>query len=49
MICQARNEFELKQIKDSAEAALSGEALVSGSYLLSVWTWSRGGFLHFAL
>lgn len=49
MICQARNEFELEQIKVSSKSALSEEVSVSGSYLLSIWTWSRGGFVHFNL
>jgi len=49
MICQARNEFEIEQIKESVKAALSKEASIVGSYLLSIWAWSRGGFIHFAL
>lgn len=49
VICQARNEFELEQIKESSKAALSEEVSISGSYLLSIWTWSRGGFVHFTL
>ena len=47
MICQARHECEIEKIKESVEIALSDEASIVGNYLLSIWAWSRGGFIHF--
>ncbi|MDV6328310.1 hypothetical protein Q5L94_09570, partial [Idiomarina sp. Sol25] len=41
MICQARNEFELEQIKESAEAARVFNILCQPSFHKSMWPSSR--------
>ena len=47
MICQARYEEQIGQYRNAVESALSVCPSKSGSYMLSIWAWSRGGFVHY--
>lgn len=47
MICQAKHEKEIEQLKHEVENAILKPELKIGSYLLSVWAWSRGSFVHY--
>jgi hypothetical protein len=47
MICQARYEIEIEQLKKEVESALSKETSKVGRYLLSIWAWPLGGFVHY--
>ncbi len=47
MVCQTRYEDEIDKLKSAVENALSKKSSNAGTYLLSIWAWSRGGFIHY--
>jgi len=47
MVCQTRHEDEIEKLKLAVESSLAKNSSISGTYLLSIWAWSRGGFIHF--
>jgi len=47
MICQAKHEEQIVQYCNAVEVALSACPAKAGSYMLSIWAWSRGGFVHY--
>ncbi len=47
MVCQTRHEDEIEKLKSAVENALAKKSSIAGTYLLSIWAWSRGGFIHF--
>lgn len=47
MVCQTRYDSETNILKSKVENALSQATSKSGLYVLSIWAWERGGFIHY--